>query len=1475
MTDTNRAILRMLLATTAAGGLLAATPGVARTAVAPTAAREAAPAEALADPTVVPVVVDSDGDVAIDTGAIVFTGDGRPAIFGRSSGGSVTITSVDLTTTGRAAPGIVGDATGPTGDVTITAGDVLTRGARSVGISGHAVGSIGDGPYGPVALGTVSIAVDKVATAGRGATGIEALAETGVASVTAGTVTTHGAGAGGISVAAGVYAVATSEAVTTSGDTATGIRVVSGYAAGVQSGSVRTTGDSSVGIQAEGAAGVLVVSGSVVTTGDRTILEQSEAYTRYGDPSAGIVATSSGGGVRVFSETVSTRGNAATGVLATGFGDVAVDSGVIRTRGQGAAGIEAAAALGDVRIVSADVLTEGLSADGLRVTTGAGRVAIDSGRIETRDEFSAGIRIDAVGGVTIDSEVVATAGGYAHGMDVRSSGGDIAIKSGTVTTTNDNATGILVAATASGGDVVVDAGSVTTRGLLADAVAVSAGSDITVRAGALRTEGAAAAGVFATSRDSVTITAAAIETRGALSAGINAIAYDGTIAIDAGSVTTFGDSADGIYAGARGTITIAAGDVVTNGGTRIEFDPYTGEQTVFGSPIGIGANSYDGDIVITANSVRNLGDGGAIEANSAIGSVAVTAGTVVSGIRTRGGAGTSVTVGTLTADGRGVDAGAAAGTAKIAFDSVTVTGERALGARGLSLFGSVEIDGGSAIVTGDESVAVGMLIGGGAAPFFGNGRIDVASATATGAGAVGIQGEVLVGTGTIVADRVTVASSGPLAGAGIRTEVNGGTRVTVGTVTTSGLGTTGIRANAIPQSFGSAEGAIVIAAGSVATTGASARGISATAVSDVAITAGTVTTSGGVGTFTERQLVDLFGEGTFYPDFVEVAGRGAGGIFAASSRGSVTVNATAVTTGGALAHGVEARSETGAIGIAVGTVSVAGEGANGVQAISGSGAISVTVDGEVAAAHGTGVFASTAGVADVTVGSGGKLRGGEGGRSLAIDAARASVTVRAGGSLSGAFTLTAGDDTLVNGGTLRIAGSARFGGGSDVLTNTGTLIGGGGSIAGLETLDNRGVIELRDGVAGQVLDMGGARLVGGSGSVLGVDIGVSGGLAVADRLVIGGASGTTAVAVRGDAAPTLATGIAIVTSATALPADSFVIDPDHADAGFLRYGAAVTGSTATLTTAPDTEAFEVARIGEALVSFARHGADAWIVRTSELRDATEPHRGVWSQAFVGERSVDDARTRISAAGDHTATVSTRERFRGGQLGVDGASGRLLFGATAGYGSAETRLRASGNSVTVEGWNVGAYAGWSAGAWFANALGKVDRVRVDLDLRSADLRRRQQTTAIGFDGELGYRLSRGRLFVEPTVGLGWSSGSLDAFGDASLRFDPGRVDRLLARSGVRLGGALPFGAGTLRPSASLTVIDALGSPDRVALTSGSVAGTLTASRDPAIGRAELGLAYDSGGGLDVFARARTDFGAQASGSAVRAGIGFRW
>lgn len=1475
MTNIDRATLRTLLATTAAGGLLALSPGTAWAAAPAQTSRAAEPIEALVDPTIVPVAVESETDVAIDTGTIVFTGDGQPAILGRSSGGSVTITSVDLTTTGRSAPGIVGEATGAVGDVTIGAGSVVTTGAGSAGVSGHAAGSIGDGPYGPVALGTVSISVDSVSTAGRGSAGIDAVAEIGVASVTAGTVATQGDGSTGIAAEAGLYAVVVSDRVTTSGDDAAGIRVTSRYAAGVQSGSVQTSGDSSVGIRAEGAASVLVVSGSVVTTGDRTILEQSEAYVRYGDPSAGIVASSSAGNVQVFSEAVSTRGNTATGVLATGLGNVAVTSGVIRTLGQGAAGIEASATVGDIRITSTDLRTEGLSADGVRVATDAGRVAIDSDRIETGDEFSAGIRITAGGSVSIDSDSITTAGGYAHGMDVRSSGGDIAIRSGSVATTNENATGILVDASASGGDVVVDAGTVSTRGLLADAVAVSAGSDITVRAADLRTEGLAAAGVFATARDSVTISAGQIATTGALSAGISAIAIDGTIAIDAGSVTTSGDSSDGIYAGARGAITITAGDVVTRGGTRIETDPYTGEQIFFGSPIGVGANSYDGDVVITAGSVRNLGDGGAVEANSAIGTVAVTLGTAQSGIRTRGASGTTVSVGTLSAEGRGIDAGSASGTAKITFGKVDVGGERALGVRALSLFGSVEIVGGDAVVTGDESIAVAMLIGGGAAPFFGNGSIDVGAASATGAGAVGIQGEVLVGTGTIEAGRVTVASSGSLAGAGIRTEVNGGTRITVGSVVATGLGTSGIQASAIPQSFGGAEGGIVIQAGTIATAGASARGISATAIRDIAITAGTVTTTGGIGRFTERQLIDLAGDGNFYPEFVQVDGRGAAGIFAASRAGSVAVTATTVTTRGARAHGVEARSDAGQIGIAVGSVSVTGQDADGVHAVSGSGAISVAVGGDVIATRGTGVFASTTGVVDVTIDGGGSLRGNGTAQALAIDAARATVAVRSGGTLAGGFVLTGGDDILTNGGTLRLSGLAQFGRGTDVLTNTGTLLGGGGSIAGLETFDNRGVIELRDGVAGSTLDLGGARLVGGSGSVLGVDVGMTGYQVIADRLVIGGASGTTMVAVRGAVAPTLATRIGIVASATPLNSDSFVIDAQQADAGLLRYAVQVTGTEAVLTTAPDIEAFEVARLGDTVVSFARHGADAWIVRTAELRDAADPRHGVWAQGFAGERKVDRARTGITAGGDYAATVSTHEAFRGGQMGADGASGRVSYGVTAGYGSAETRLRATGNQVKVEGWNVGAYAGWSAAGLFANALGKVDVARIDIDLRSADLRRRQQVSVVGVDGELGYRFDAARLFVEPTIGLGWSSGTMDAFGDASLRFDPGRIDRLVARAGVRVGGGLMIGAGTLRPSASLTILDALGSPDRTALSSGSVAGTLAAARGPAVGRAELGMSYAATGGLEVFARARTDFGASTSGSAGRLGLGFRW
>lgn len=1365
----------------------------------------------LADPSIVEqVVVDQPEDVVIDSGVVVTSGDGETGVYGRSTYGTVTITSEDVTTSGFDADGIFAETTNPWSDAVVVSDSVTTTGDNSTGIRVHTVGGAFVYWEGLIPVGNIGVTSQTISTSGDNSSGIIAVADSSQVGIDSGVITTTGDNSAGIVASGGLRAQIVSDEITTHGDNSSGIVALSTWGTvAVESGSVTTHGLSSMGIYANGRYGTTVVSGSVVTHGDPTMTPvPGQAVIEVGPQSYGIFAISEGGTVRVYSESVETHGRGAAGIVTEAAGSILVESGSITTAGMGGDGITAYSHFGNVYVTSETILTGGAQAGGIVARALEGGIAIDSGSITTSRDFSSGITAQALRSIEIVSDEIVTSGDYSFGIQVQSDTGDIFVDSGSIITNDANSSGISAFGAAFSSEVVINSDSVITHGFLSDGITVTSNDAVWINSGYAATHGDEATGIAALAYGDVTISAVEVETTGDKSTGIYGYTVTGDLVIEAGTVTTTGDASVGIIADSYGygDVTVTVDKVVTSGGLLVTQDPDTGQNIYYSASPGVVAYSFGGDVVVHANSIEATGkDSGGVsvwavqgEAEAKIGQIT----TDTIGLRIRSGGDLNVLVGSVTTQGfraDGIDSGNQTGLATIKANTVTTAGQEAMGISAVSVAGSVDIEAGTITTGGDGAHGVTAMLGGFAGGYFGN--LDVA------------------------ANRIV----------------------------TSGDGAHGVRAFVYV-------GSATVSIGEIETSGDNARGLSIDATGGATIEAGSIVTHGDGADGVNVLITD--------------------NVYQGYEGGDLDLKVNGIVTSGDGARGI-VTNVVGDSVLEVGNVSTSGAATDAIFLQSYDGAIDLTIAGQVRSAQGTGVVIDTGGDIALTVASGGHLVGREGGYALEVRTSGAAIGIENGGRLTGAMLLSDGDDTVTNAGIFVAQGDSEFGGGSNRFTNSGVVSATGtASFVGLASFDNTGWVDLRNGEAGDVLDLGSAAFNGAAGSKLGVEVDIgAGGVVTADRLVTGSLTGTTTLFVSSTgAAPSLDTTVQVVSSTGPIAAGALVLDEVAADTGFLRYELAISGGAASLTTAPDVEVFQPVRLGAAASGFWRHGADAWSKQAAFTRDggARGDAPQVWGQAFGGEQSTDPVAYRANyGGGAFEQSFGTDETYKGIQFGADIVRGDFVLGVTGGYGQSKVEVGGT-NAFELEGYGLGAYGQWSQGRFFAGALVKADIYDVDVRLASAGLDESVSGSSWGVRGEFGWRYEQGSLFVEPRASLAWTRSSLDDFGDADADFRIGTAESLLAEAGLRAGYSWTTKGGySLKPSVGLFLVNELAGENEVAFTTG---GTSLRMADPSadpFGRVEAALLLRTKGPIDGFASVDAEFGDGASGSAGRVGLRWRW
>lgn len=1369
----------------------------------------------------------NDGAVTLEAGqdtGIAVSGTGAIGVLGLTNYGDLTINTDSIVATGRASAGI--NANSNEGDITITAGTIAVTGNSGVGISTNSY------------RGDVTINAGTISADGYYSGGIDAYAGNGDILITADSVSTMG----------GSYY--------TYGSTAIEAQAIYGSIA-MDLGTVSTQADYSYGISAVSFAdgGVVDITADTITTegtGSLGVLMQGDTanlsvgtLTTVGDGAYGAVMFGTGEGGTSFTSTgtVSTSGQGAVGVFLKSYsgGDAVIDVNAVSTLGDGSTGAYGYSESGDVTISAASVTTQGDGSIGVSALAPVGDVTVTVGDVTTAGDLAPAVY--AVGynaSVTVNGDVT-TSGEASEGVVALGIYGDAGVaNNGTISTSGTASTGIYAGAYYN--VAVSGAGSVQTSGDGAIGIdALSLYGGITITAGTISTSGDYAQGVhayaqgFAAGTD-VTVDVGSITTAGILSDGVGALSLLGNVDVTStGAITTTGEGAFGAYAfSLLGDATITVNDVTTSGDDAVGVQAYgyNASVTVNGD---LSTSGTDGGFGFGAGGVQATGSFGtaAVTINGSV----TTAGDYATGVFASGYNGSTVTNNGAIATGGAFANG--------------VTAEAAYGP-------AIVVNSGTIATTGDYSVGVS------ARSYYGAG--------VTNSGAISTSGVFSTG--------VTVDSGYEL-----------GTVVNTGTIATTGESSAGILVNGYAD-------VLVQGTGAVTTSGDYSAGIGASTIYGTSsISMASVTTTGEVST-----AINAYGSQGAVVNVGTVSTLGANSLgVLAGSYGDVSITAGTITTAGADSDAIRAATfgEGSAITIDVASARTTGAGSNAINALGFGGDVAVTLTGAVSAAQDTAVAIQSAGDASVSIGSGGSVTGAidgiqtdavgmttianlgtiNTGSGYAISVLGGPAAITNAGVLNGRVQLSAGDDSFTNSGLFRASASSDFGAGTDVFTNTGTLLVDAPgtaplavSFTGLETFNNSGLIELRNGTVGDQLTLPGT-FTGSGASTLGLDLASNAsGVMSADRLNVGTAAGTTRIQLSIDGTVYATPGVTLVQASAASSPTAFTLP--SSEIGFVALDLVYQPASFAyqLIGTPGSAAYRAAKALEGAQNLWYRSADAVTAHLTSLRDGGAASGGFWLQMAGGVDKRDESRTVTNFGITRSFDLDYRQDYYGGQAGYDfGGTGALTFGLTGGYMSSTLRFD-DATQFDYDAVNAGVYASLRVGGFFVNALGKYDHYWIDAVSNAAGYRKSLEGDAIGAEAEAGFRFGSAKFFAEPVASLAYVSTTMDDLQALGQVLDYEHMDGLRGKAGLRIGGSSAIGAGnTITFYASGMAVKEFEGDSGMGFVSGPYRFDLGNRPIDTYAQGTLGFNVTTPSGITGFVEGTADVSKDYKGAGGRAGI----
>lgn len=851
-----------------------------------------------------------------------------------------------------------------------------------------------------------------------------------------------------------------------------------------------------------------------------------------------------------------------------------------------------------------------------------------------------------------------------------------------------------------------------------------------------------------------------------------------------------------------GTVTVTVAEVTggLHGVAAVAGGDVTVSADKVDATIAIQAESVDGNVFVEARELHADGDGGA-------GVVAVT------------GAGSiQVNVNEVHSQNafynQGVAAFSESGDIVIEAGSIDIDGFRSEGIRVETYSGDVSVKAGSIDITGGEIVGISVV-------------------NDTGHTAIDADSVVLKGS---VARGIFAASFAEI-------DVN------AGYVETHGFIADGIQ-------LLSTEGDIRATVGEIVTKGDWSAGISAETGGSVSFDIGSVTTRGeysdGVGAFAG-------GDVTLNVDNITVYGNGSSGVIVGTSEGDQTISVGSVLVRGRQDAGSAIATSTfsGKVDIEVRDAAVSLHGRGIVtQSVEDTVAVTVAEDATVSGKLG-GIWVDSGAGSRIDIA--GTVTSSEG-YAIEVTGAGSEINIAATGTLPGNVLLSERRDVLTNGGRFLLSGDSDFGGGNDRLVNGGVLGLAPAEapvlvrLQNLERLDNQGVIDLANGRIGDRLVVSG-ELAGSAGGSIALDVSLKD--RSADTIRVGSLAGTTEL--RLDYAEKLGglglTGLTLLTADGDASGGELVLAEDSVTRGFVDFALDFNAGRGAwqLSGGLNDRGYRTAVAGEGARDLWREGVRAWSHQLAGHRGEESEGLRFWTHGFVGKNEREAAAA--SRLGSRDLAWSTDHN--GVQLGVEKASDGFIIGLAGGYGSSETDFGA-GEESRFDALNAAAYAGYSSGGWFANAMLRADWLDVETDWSSVGLDADGEANMLGAAIELGHRADFGGMWLEPFVAVQWIDLDLPDLASewGRVRYSGGTT--VTGEAGVRLQAKDGWAGLPFEPSLLLALSVEGGDGDRAELEVAGDRVRIEEDGTRSYGRAGLGIAKDFGR-FGLFAQGEARFG----------------
>lgn len=853
----------------------------------------------------------------------------------------------------------------------------------------------------------------------------------------------------------------------------------------------------------------------------------------------------------------------------------------------------------------------------------------------------------------------------------------------------------------------------------------------------------------------------------------------------------------------------------------------------------------------------------------------------------------------ITTPNRGITA-TSAGNQSLTLNATpaTITSNGIGGVFATSGSGNVLVNGGTIGTTADNSAGIEAVTGGA-----GTANLQGGAITTAGANSAGVI--VTTATGAATAAPLSVTTTGATAD-GIRVTSTGGT-ATAGAANTT-----------------------------VSATGVGSRGIVAAGLTGTTVNYANLT-SNGSGVVVNSGAGATVNGGT--TGLLTTTGNGTIGIDVTGA-GSTTLNVGRVSATGAGSRGIVATTTTGAL-----NVTSTGVVANGdaVTATNIGGAASVVLSGTNNSVAGTGAVVNGSTTAALTL-NGGTLNGAVNGATLTSatgstvtntgtitgtnaaivtgGAGAATINNNVGGTITGRVLLGTGNDVVNNAGTFNAntisdlgagadtfnntgtfnanAASINFGAGADVFANSGTFNVLPGAVAAgtftttnLEAFNNTGgLIDLRNGHTGDVLDLGAANYAGSGNARLAVDVNLNTPVTTSDRLTTTGtATGSTAVTINRLGTPAIlstAAGTTFAQVGAGSSANAFVIAPTSQVDGVIQYGVVFnpTLNTFALVSAPSAAAYRTSLFGDGVRNLWLQSGDAWTAHMRELRDniaANGPGGSggrFWFQGYGNWQKRTSGRTVTFNGITSNVDLGYDQDYYGVQMGLDlgtpvGPEGGFNFGVTGGYQSSNMSFPNVADSIRFNSVNGGVYASFNSGIFFVNALGKYDyywgETRSPAGLYAFDI----NGGVWGAKAEAGLRFGQD-FWVEPAVSVSWTNSDFDNFAVPSGNFAIDDEDGVRGKAGARIGYTTQSGSAKVSIYGGANYVREFRGRSNVVFTSGGQTAAFSSPNNADYVEGTLGVNIGSQSGkLSGFFEGRYADGRDYDGYGVRGGMRVRF